>query len=96
MNWLSFYAYLLSSILCLLCNFPETKSGRVKRFASVNEETYDNDLVSVPLDYGLNEEMENIGNETSEEVNDNDQIANNGQIQIIRKSNDKVTKVFRW
>ena len=95
MNWLSFYAYLLPSILCSLCNFPETKSGRVKRFASVNDETYDNNLVSVPVDYGFNEEVENIGNETLGEVNENDETANNKQIQIIRKSNDKVTKVFK-
>ena len=95
MNWLSFYAHLLPSILYLLCNFPETESGRVKRFASNNEEIYGNNLVSVPLDYGLNEEVENIGNETSGEVNENDATANNKQIQIIRKSNDKVTKVLR-
>lgn len=95
MNWLCFYAYLLPSILCLLCNFPEAKSGIVKRFAPVNDETYDSNLVGVPLDYELNEEVENIGNETLREVNENDVTANNEQIQIILKSNDKVTKVFR-
>ena len=95
MKWLSFYAYLLPSILSLLCKIPETKSGRVKRFASVNDETYDNNLVSVPVDYGFNEEVENIGNETIGEINENDETANNKQIQIIRKSNDKVTKVSR-
>ena len=95
MKWLSFYAYLLPSILCLLCKIPETKSGRIKRFALVNDENYGNNFVSVPVDYGFNEELENIGNETLGEVNENDETANNKQIQIIRKSNDKVTKVSR-
>ena len=35
-------------------------SGRVKRVVLTNEEALQNDFVSIPLKYGMDEEVENI------------------------------------
>ena len=93
MNLLRYNTDLLILWLYLVNNCHETKSGRVKRFVSASGEVNDSILVSVPMNYGLDEEVENIERESSGEVQENDETTNEEQIQIIQKSNDKVTKV---
>ena len=80
-------------LLFLMCHVLEIKTGRVKRVVSTHEDSEDSNLVSVPLDYGIDEEVENIEEEISGEDEENDLDLEDKQIQIIQKSNNKVTKV---
>ena len=80
-------------LLFLMCHVLEIKTGRVKRVVSTHEELEDSNLVSLSLDYGIDEEVENIEEEISGEDEENDLDSEDKQIQIIQKSNDKVTKV---
>ena len=80
-------------LLFLMCHVLEIKTGRVKRVVSTHEESEDSNLVSVPLDYGIDEEVENIEEEISEEKEEHDLDIEDKQIKIIQKSNNKVIKV---
>ena len=74
-------------MLVLMCNVLQI------RVVLTNEEALQNDFVSIPLHYGMDEEVENIKNEGSGEEDENDGITKHEQIQIIQKSPDKMTKV---
>ena len=80
-------------LLFLMCHVLEIKTGRVKRVVSTHEELEDSNLVSVPLDYEIDEEVENIEEEISEEKEEHDLDIEDKQIKIIQKSNNKVIKV---
>lgn len=80
-------------LLFLMCHVLEIKTGRVKRVVSTHEESEDSNLVSVPLDYEIDEEVENIEEEISEEKEEHDLDIEDKQIKIIQKSNNKVIKV---
>ena len=77
----------------LMCQVIEIKTGRVKRVVSTHEESEDSNLVSVPLDYEIDEEVENIEDEISGEKEENHLDIEDKQIKIIQKSNNKVIKV---
>ena len=80
-------------IVLFMGNVFLVHSGRVKRVVSTNEETLQNDFVSIPLHNGMDEEVENFKNEGSGEEDENDGTIKHEQIQIIQKSPDKMTKV---
>ena len=81
----------------LMCNSLLVHSGRVKRVVLTNEEQLQNDLVSMPLDYGMDEEVENIEKEASgEEKDENNEKTEKEQIQVIQKSHNKITKVTNF
>ena len=81
----------------LMCNPLLVHSGRVKRVVLTNEEQLQNDLVSMPLDYGMDEEVENIEKEASgEEKDENNEKTEKEQIQVIQKSHNKITKVTNF
>ena len=80
-------------LLFLMCHVLEIKTGRVKRIVSTHEDSEDSNLVSVPLDYEIDEEVENIEDEISGEKEENDLDIEDKQIKIIQKSNNKVIKV---
>ena len=77
------------------CHCTKVKSKRVKRIALPNQENGSNMLISIPTQSNQNEEEEILTEDRSENGGQNEgfESSDNVQIQIIQKSQRKVTRV---
>ena len=69
-------------------------SARVKRGIPAIHEVREDELISIPIDYNIVEEMANIDDNRSTDIDGESNIElRSTEIQIVQKSHPKVTKV---
>ena len=92
-NWLVFITFFTIAFFISNAN-----SARVKRGISAIHEVREDELISVPIDYDIVEEIINIDdiNTSTATAGESNSGPRSTEIQIVQKSHPKVTKVCEF